>query len=115
MPRLILIPALLAAALLPTASARTTADPSQVAVSVARWLEKGHYSREKLDDALSARFLETYLSNLDYNRLYFLQEDVDEFQAKYSSRLDDALLAGDLSPAREIFQRYRERVESRIA
>lgn len=109
------LPLATVALLAPAASARSTPDPSQVAAAVARWLEKGHYSREKLSDELSQRFLETYLTNLDYNRLYFLQSDVDEFQEKYGTTLDDALLGGDLAPARDIFQRFRQRVEERVA
>ena len=61
--------------------------PGQVAISVARWLEQGHYTREKLDDKMSGRFLQTYLTTLDYNKLYFTQPDIDEFAGKYS---DDA-------------------------
>lgn len=104
----------LSALVLPVLHARGPADPGQVAVSVARWLEKGHYGREKLDDAMSAKLLETYLSNLDYNKLYFTQADVDEFTAKYGAKLDDAIFAGNLDPAREIFARYQQRVEDRI-
>jgi carboxyl-terminal processing protease len=91
----------------------TAADPGKVAMTVARWLEKGHYTRAKLDDAMSERLLETYLTNLDYNRLYFTQADIDEFQNKYATTLDEAILAGNLEPAREIFARYRDRVETR--
>ena len=94
-------------------SAPAAADPGKVAMTVARWLEKGHYTRAKLDDAMSQRLLETYLTNLDYNRLYFTQADIDEFQTKYATTLDEAILGGNLDPAREIFARYRTRVEDR--
>ena len=106
---------LLAFSLIQPASARTSPDPGQVALAVARWLEQAHYSRKKLDDEMSAKLLKTYLESLDYNRLYFTQKDVDEFQSKYETSLDDAIFRGDLSPAREIFARYKQRVEDRIA
>jgi carboxyl-terminal processing protease len=89
-------------------------DEGRIALSVANWLQQAHYSRKKLDDAMSAKLLITYLELLDYNKLYFTQEDVDGFSKKYSTTLDDAILRGDLSPAREIFQRFQERVESRV-
>jgi carboxyl-terminal processing protease len=95
--------------------ARSSVEPGQVAISVARWLEQGHYTREKLDEKMSARFLQTYLTTLDYNKLYFTQRDVDEFQAKYASTLGDSVLRGDLGPAREIFTRFKQRVEDRVA
>jgi carboxyl-terminal processing protease len=97
------------------AATRSSVDPGQVAISVARWLEQGHYTREKLDDKMSRRFLQTYLTTLDYNKLYFTQQDVDEFDGKYATTLGDSVLRGDLGPAREIFARFRQRVEDRVA
>ncbi len=96
------------------ASAATSPDPGQVALAVARWLEQAHYTRKKLDDEMSQKLLTTYLEALDYNKLYFTQQDVDEFQRKYATSLDDAIFRGDLSPAHEIFNRYKERLEARI-
>jgi carboxyl-terminal processing protease len=95
--------------------ARSSVEPGQVAISVARWLEQGHYTREKLDEKMSARFLQTYLTTLDYNKLYFTQKDVDEFESKYASTLGDSVLRGDLAPAREIFTRFKQRVEDHVA
>jgi carboxyl-terminal processing protease len=95
--------------------ARSSVEPGQVAISVARWLEQGHYTREKLDEKMSARFLQTYLTTLDYNKLYFTQKDVDEFESRYAATLGDSVLRGDLAPAREIFTRFKQRVEDRVA
>lgn len=94
---------------------RSSLDPGQVAMSVARWLEQGHYTRSKLDENLSRKFLETYLTALDYNKLYFTQADVDEFEKKYGATLGESVLRGDVTPARDIFGRFKERVEARIA
>lgn len=99
----------------PLVFGRTSLDPGQVAMSVARWLEQGHYTRDKLDESVSRKFLETYLTALDYNKLYFTQGDVDEFEAKYGATLGDSVLRGDVEPARDIFGRFKERVETRIA
>lgn len=106
--------AALASAQAPSAAA-SSPDSGQVALAVARWLEQAHYSRQKLDDAMSAKLLTTYLELLDYNRLYFTQEDVREFQEKFGSSLDDAIFRGDLAPAHEIFSRFKQRVEERSA
>ncbi|MFM8363729.1 MAG: carboxy terminal-processing peptidase [Verrucomicrobiota bacterium] len=97
------------------ASAPNPEDEGRIALAVANWLQQAHYSREKLDDAMSAKLLATYLELLDYNKLYLTQEDVDEFTQKYGTALDDHILRGDLEPAREIFKRFHERVESRVA
>jgi carboxyl-terminal processing protease len=96
-------------------AARGSVDPGQVAISVARWLEQGHYTREKLDEKMSAKFLQTYLTTLDYNKLYFTQADITEFEQRYSTTLGDSVLRGDLEPAREIFTRFKQRVEDRVA
>ena len=97
------------------ASGATSPDSGQVALAVARWLEQAHYTRHKLDKEMSAKLLTTYLETLDYNKLYFTQQDVDEFTNKYAASLDDAIFRGDLSPAHEIFARFKERLEARVA
>ncbi|MDX2079757.1 MAG: carboxy terminal-processing peptidase [Terrimicrobiaceae bacterium] len=111
-----LLSASAAALILVSAAPRgnANADASQVAIAVGRWLEQAHYTRQKLDDEMSSRLLNTYLENLDYNRLYFTQADIDEFTKKYGSSLDDAILRGDLEPAREIFARFKSNLESRV-
>jgi carboxyl-terminal processing protease len=91
------------------------ADPRQVAITVGRLLEQGHYSRQKLDAEMSKRILATYLENLDYSKLFFTQEDVDQFNQKYAGTLGDSILLGDLQPAKEIHGVFKARVEDRVA
>ena len=90
------------------------ADPRQVAITVGRLLEQGHYSREKLDAEMSKRILATFLENLDYSKLFFTQEDVDHFTQKYAGTLGDSILLGDLQPAKEIHGVFKARVEDRV-
>ena len=91
------------------------ADPHQVAITVGRLLEQGHYSRQKLDSEMSKKILASYLENLDYNKLFFTQEDIDQITQKYGTTLGDSILLGDLQPAKEIYSVFRVRVEDRIA
>jgi carboxyl-terminal processing protease len=93
----------------------SAADPRQVAITVGRLLEQGHYSRQKLDAEMSRRILETYLENLDYSKLFFTQEDVAQFTQKYAGTLGDSILLGDLQPAKEIHNLFKARVEDRVA
>jgi carboxyl-terminal processing protease len=90
-------------------------DPGQICISVGRLLEQGHYSRHKLDDEVSRRFLKNYLDQLDYNHLFFTQKDVDAFETKYATELDDDILLGNPNPAFEIWDIYTKRVEERAA
>jgi carboxyl-terminal processing protease len=89
-------------------------DPGQVEISVGRLLEQGHYSRKKLDDAMSKVLLKNYLEGLDYNHLYFTQKDVDAFTAKYGTTLDDDILFGNTEPAFAIYNLFKKRVEDRV-
>jgi carboxyl-terminal processing protease len=96
-------------------SSKNGADPRQVAVTVAKLLEQGHYSRHRLDDENSNKVLETYLENLDYTKLFFTQEDINQIRQRYGKTLDEDLLIGNVQPARDIYALFRQRVEDRIA
>src|SRR5437870_12075276 len=86
-----------------------------IAVSVGNLLQEGHYTRQKLNEELSKKFLHTYLELLDYSHLFFTQQDIDALNAKYSSSLDDDVLLGNLKPAYEIYDLYAKRVDERVA
>jgi carboxyl-terminal processing protease len=90
-------------------------DPGQVAISVGKLLEQGHFSRRKLDDDVSRQLLQHYLETLDYRKLYFTQEDVDALTAKYATTLDDDTMLGNPAPAVDIFNLYMKRVQERVA
>lgn len=103
-------------------------DMAPVAATVARMLEQGHYlhplslseknpPRLETDppQTMSERVLKNYLQMLDYMHLYFTQGDVDEFMQRFAPALSSGILNGDLSAPREIFTRFRQRVEERVA
>jgi carboxyl-terminal processing protease len=90
-------------------------DLEQVAVSVGRLLEEGHYTRQSLNDEVSKKFLRTYLELLDFSHLFFTQQDVDALYAKYGTSIDDDVLLGNLKPAYEIYELYQKRVDDRVA
>src|SRR5918996_3875685 len=86
-----------------------------VAMSVGRLLEEGHYTRQKLNEDVSKKFLQTYLELLDFSHLFFTQKDVDELTAKYGNSLASDVLLGTLKPAYEIYDLYSKRVDDRVA
>ena len=90
-------------------------DLEQVAVSVGRLLEEGHYTHQPLNDEVSKKFLKTYLELLDFSHLFFTQQDVDMLTAKYGTSIDDDVLLGNLKPAYEIYELYMKRVDERVA
>ncbi|MBX3745474.1 MAG: carboxy terminal-processing peptidase [Verrucomicrobiae bacterium] len=99
----------------PRAVSLTASEAGRIARATAEVLVQGHYRQAPFDDAMSRTFFTNYLSTLDYSRLVFTQEDVDEFGRRYAESLDNLTQANDASPAYVIFQRYLERLESRTA
>src|SRR3982075_3070729 len=90
-------------------------DAEQIAISVGRLLEEGHYTQQPLTDEMSRKFLRTYLELLDFSHLFFTQQDVDALNAKYGTAIDDDILLGNLKPAYEIYDLYQKRVDERVA
>lgn len=83
--------------------------------TIAQLLAQYHYRQSKLDDSLSAAILVSYLNILDSNRSYFLAKDIKAFENKYGNSLDNRLLAGDMQPAFEIYNKYQRRLSERTS
>jgi carboxyl-terminal processing protease len=86
----------------------------QVARMVTRFVERQHYSRTRVDDALSATVLDNYLKSLDPGKQYFLEADIKYF-SRYRQRIDDVLRDGDLEPVFDIFRLYRLRAQQNLS
>ena len=86
---------------------------SKIDQIVTTLLTRYHYKKVDLNDSLSSVIFDNYLEALDYNRVYFLQSDIDKFEAfRYS--LDDFLKLGMLEVPFSIFNQYKVRMQSRI-
>ena len=72
-----------------------------------------HYKKTEIDDALSNLIFKNYFENLDQNKAYFINSDIQAFE-KFRYTIDDAIIKSDISLAFEIFKQYRKRVEERI-
>ena len=122
------LPVLLLAALLSATSPSVAAkeEPKdetrmgEVAQTVARMLESAHYNRARLNQEVepgvtqARKALDRYLELLDYNRLFFTQEDIDEFTSKHGEWLHEDILGGNLKPAYDIYDRFLQRVKTRV-
>ena len=92
------------------------ADFNEVGRQMAIMLQNSHFARLPFNAELSQRFLDDYLKDLDFQRLYFTQQDVDGFNEKYGNKLHTLLLHGDsISAATEIYRVFQHRVEERVA
>lgn len=97
-------------------SSSTSAAPNYgtIAQYVANLIQNNHYSRTDFEDEISVKLLDTYLRFLDSNKLYFNQKDIDSFERKYKTSLDDYIFEGSIKPATDIYALYVERVSSRV-
>lgn len=67
----------------------------------------------QIDDEFSQKVYKNYLEALDYNRSYFLDADIREFD-QYKLRLDDDLKAGNNEAAYLMYNRFLKRMGERI-
>jgi carboxyl-terminal processing protease len=81
---------------------------------ITHFLANYHYKKPPLDDALSKKIFDRYIEMLDPTKSYLLQSDMDEFN-KHRTLVDDYLRHSDLQPIYDVYVRYRQRVEKRIA
>ncbi|NRA26468.1 MAG: carboxy terminal-processing peptidase [Opitutales bacterium] len=77
-------------------------------------VERAHYTQRAISELDYETFITSYMADLDTNHLYFLQEDVDEFSIRFANSMRGWLRRGDLYPAFEIFNRFRENALERI-
>src|SRR2546421_712952 len=91
------------------------ASKETIAISVGRLLEEGHYTRQKLNEEVSRKFLLSYLELLDFSHLFFTQQDIDTLNAKYGNSIAGDVLLGTLKPAYDIYALYTKRVDGRVA
>lgn len=91
-------------------------DPKyrQVAFYIARFLQEEHFARHPIDDQVCKAWIEDFMKDLDYNKLFFLQSDVDEIQQKFGATIGADLKRGEIAPALEIYRVFRKRFDARM-
>ncbi len=86
------------------------AKESQLVVSL---ISNLHYKESQLNDEMSKKILEKYISILDPNKMYFMSEDILAFDT-WQDQMDDFIKEGRLKPAYDIFNLFKKRMQSRI-
>ncbi|MFO0507361.1 MAG: tail-specific protease, partial [bacterium] len=64
---------------------------------IAEILNANHYRKIKLGDSLSSAILDRFVSELDNNKSYFLDSDIESFE-KYRLIIDDLTKNENVSP-----------------
>ena len=95
------------------APTQPSAADRQIVGIVSMLIESKHMSRRRLDDEISQRTLKTFVKELDPLKLFFYQQDIDEFMAQ-ENQLDDQLKRGDIQFAYRVFSRFLTRVDERV-
>lgn len=84
-----------------------------VSQRILKILSNKHFRQLPLDDTFSQRLLENYIKDLDFNRIHFLQADINDFQ-QYRHLQDDWLKSGNLDAGYAIYNRLLERRAQRL-
>src|SRR6266850_6494188 len=90
----------------------------KIAFVTATLLQQTHFSKQPFDATVSSKFLDHYLEALDPQHLHFLQSDLAEFE-RYRTKLWEMTVsqrrAAYTRPACEIFDRFIQRFQQRVA
>ena len=76
-------------------------------------LEERHYAKHSYDDAMSSAHLDSYIESLDGGKMFFTTADLADFE-KYRTAMDEQLHEGNLEAGFYIFNRFQERLQSRM-
>lgn len=81
----------------------------KILVTIAEFLEQGHFSPKKLDDEFSKQVFKSYLNAIDPDKTILLKEDIEKLE-KFSTQIDNELRTGRMEfvPALEAI--YKERI-----
>lgn len=109
----------LLSALLPAAFAdvpfETTSSMRDETQLMIYYLERQHFLGRPLAELDHAELIETYMDRLDRHRLFFMRDDLRDFQGRFADNMPRFLNRGQLYPAFAIFHVFKQRARERIA
>ncbi len=86
---------------------------SDISMLLSQHMPDVHLLHKIFDETMSASAWTNYLSALDYQHVFFLQTDINEFEAS-KTQLPVYLKAGDLTYPKTVFDRLKGRVRDRV-
>jgi carboxyl-terminal processing protease len=89
------------------------AKETKAAHLTAEVLSRYHYKPTPLDEALSSKIFDQYLKALDFDKLFFIQSDIDQM-AESRTKLGSDMLNDDLARPFNIFNLYVKRAVERF-
>ncbi len=91
----------------------TPAD-EKTAKMVVALLERNHMAKPVVDNATAEKWVRAFLKDLDPQKYYFLRSDISEFLPQ-AATIDDKIHEGNIDFAREVFARFLQRNDERLA
>lgn len=82
----------------------------RILTSVSEWLEQGHFSPKKLDDAFSKQVFKKFLNDVDPDKATFLQSDIDKLKT-LENQVDNELRTGKMEIVPAVEEIYKTRLE----
>jgi carboxyl-terminal processing protease len=79
---------------------------------VTQFLSNYHYKKFSIDDSLSSKVWDKFLTDVDGSHAYFTDKEIASFE-KYRYTVDEALLTGELGAPFEVFNLYRKKYKKR--
>ena len=78
-------------------------------------IQSYHFTKKPLAKIDTEKLIHNFVVELDYHRLFLLEKDIDALILRFKDSLINVWLAsGDLYPAFQIFENYRERAFDRL-
>jgi carboxyl-terminal processing protease len=93
---------------------KTELDVKKISRTVAYSLPVFHLNQLPMNEHISTNAYDLFIGSLDPTRSYFLQSDIDAFQAE-AENLHKRLRKGDISFARNAYETLMDRIDNRIA
>lgn len=111
----LLLPLTAAALLLLTLNATETPgklEPTSEMAAQTRWvvntINARHYLRDSIQQLDGEEMVQAYIESFDYSRMYFTQQELEEFNFRFAGSMEGFLKRGNLYAAFEIYQAYEK-------
>ncbi|QDT26010.1 carboxy terminal-processing peptidase [Gimesia panareensis] len=95
------------------AAVADSSNDSVTAKRVCAMVSRFHISGKPINDEISQKLMKRFIKQLDPQKLYFYQSDIEHFEAD-KTQLDDKLAVGDVSFAYDAFNLYLQRLQERM-
>jgi carboxyl-terminal processing protease len=91
----------------------TTKELAEQTRWVVNTIQSKHYLRNTIDEIDGKEMVEAYVDSFDHSRMYFTQEELDDFTFRFANAMENFLAKGNLYAAFEIYEAYKSKAQAR--